>query len=204
MQDFKNYGKIVILLLLCHAKLYSQTPIEKCKLSKSKYDIYSVTEADVKCLAKNSDNPNTVFYTFASWCTPCIYHLPYLYTLEVVNKVDIYVILVDKEDSKSNYQSKEHINEFKKHNNLPITNNILVIKDLEKGGKSKKYKDFLAKITPSQFENIDDMSKFIILNKAGDVQLVTNYKDEEGDPDWKDPKPMIRRLILPLLEKRPK
>jgi len=80
----------------------------------------------------------------------------------------------------------------------------LVIRDLDKGGKSRKYKDFLTKITPPQFENIDSMSKFIVLNKAGDVQLVTSYKDKEDDPDWKDPRPMIKRLILPLLEERSK
>lgn len=79
---------------------------------------------------------------------------------------------------------------------------ILVIKDMESKGKSKKYKDFLKKITPVQFENIDDMSKYIVLNKEGVVQLVTNYKDSEKDPDWKDDKPMVKRIVLPLLEKK--
>ena len=66
----------------------------------------------------------------------------------------------------------------------------------------KNTRDFLKKITPAQFENIDDMSKYIVLNKEGVVQLVTNYKDSEKDPDWKDDKPMVKRIVLPLLEKK--
>jgi len=115
MHNFINCGRILIFLLFCHVKLYSQTPIEKCKLVKSYHDnIYAVTTDDIKCLAKNSENSNTIFYTFASWCEPCIYALPYLFTIELVKKVDVYVLLVDKEDSKSNYQSREHIYDLKK------------------------------------------------------------------------------------------
>jgi hypothetical protein len=119
-----------------------------------------------------------------------------------VSKVDVYVVLVDKENSRSNYQSREHIYDLKKISELPIDTNILVIKDLDKGCQSKKYKDFLKKITPNKFEIIDDMSKFIVLNREGEVQLVTSYKDKEDNADWKNPKPMIKRIVLPLLEKR--
>ncbi len=201
--SFSNRCQIIILFLFCSLKTYAQTPIEKCKLSKSYHDnIYTVTTDDVRCLAKNSENPNTIFYTFASWCQPCVYTLPYLFTIELVSKVDVYVVLVDKENSRSNYQSREHIYDLKKNSDLPIDTNILVIKDLDKGGQSKKYKDFLKKITPNKFEIIDDMSKFIVLNRAGEVQLVTSYKDKEDNADWKNPKPMIKRIVLPLLEKR--
>ena len=74
------FGKtkfLFVLLLLFFVKGYSQTLIEKCKLPKSHYEsIYSVTVDDLKCLAKNSEQPNTIFYTFGSWCKPCIYHIP--------------------------------------------------------------------------------------------------------------------------------
>ena len=41
-----------------------------------------------------------------------------------------------------------------------------------------------------------------VLNKEGEVQLVTNYKDSKNDPDWKSDKPMVKRIVLPLLEKK--
>ncbi len=117
-------------------------------------------------------------------------------------KIDAYVLLIDQEDNKRNFASREHIYDLKRNSNLPTNTNILVLKNLEKGGKSKKYKDFLAKITPSQFENIDDMSKYIVLNQQGEVQMVTTWKDSKDDPDWKDDKPMIQRLVIPLLQKK--
>ncbi len=194
---FGNRRVVLIVLMFCFAHIHSQTPIEKCKINKSFYDgIYSVTTEDVKCLAKNSYQPNTLFYTFGSWCMPCIYHIPSFFAIEKYYKVDLYVLLVDKEDNHFAEQGRDVVLEA-----FPNAK-ILIIKDLEKGGKSKKYKDFLAKITPPQFENNDSMSKFIVLNTKGEVQLVTNYKDKEEDPDWKDPKPMVRRIVLPLLEKK--
>ena len=57
----KKSKLIIVAFLLCFVKGYSQTPIEKCKLPQSHYEsIYSVTVDDVKCLAKNSEQPNTL------------------------------------------------------------------------------------------------------------------------------------------------
>jgi len=194
---FEKAKFFVALLLFCFVTGFSQTPIEKCKLSQSHYEkIYSVTSEDVKCLAQNSDQPNTLFFTFGSWCTPCIYHIPTFFVIKKFYNVDLYVLLVDPENHNLTKQARDMVLEA-----YPDAK-ILVIKDIEGRGKSKKYKDFLTKITPAQFENIDDMSKFIVLNKKGEVQLVTNYQDSKNDPDWKDDKPMVKRIVLPLLEKK--
>ena len=61
---------------------------------------------------------------------------------------------------------------------------------------------FATSNSTAELENIDDMSKYIVLNKEGEVQLVTNYKDSKNDPDWKSDKPMVKRIVLPLLEKK--
>ncbi|RZJ48743.1 MAG: hypothetical protein EOO44_19965 [Flavobacterium sp.] len=194
---FEKAKFFVALLLFCFVTGFSQKPIEKCKLSQSHYEnIYSVTSEDVKCLAQNSDQPNTLFFTFGSWCTPCIYHIPTFFVIKKFYNVDLYVLLVDPENHNLTKQARDMVLEA-----YPDAK-ILVIKDIEGRGKSKKYKDFLTKITPAQFENIDDMSKFIVLNKKGEVQLVTNYQDSKNDPDWKDDKPMVKRIVLPLLEKK--
>ena len=186
-----------VLILLFFVKGYSQMPIEKCKLPQSHFEnIYSVNLEDVRCLAKNSEQPNTLFYTFGSWCKPCIYHIPTFFLIEKFYKADIYVLLVDPETNNSIEKSRDMVLEAYPHAK------ILVIKDIEGKGKSKKYKEFLTKITPAEFENIDDMSKYIVLNKKGEVQLVTSYKDSEKDPDWKNDQPMVKRIVMPLLEKK--
>lgn len=194
---FKKAKFFVAIFSFCFVKVFSQTPIEKCKLPQSHYEnIYAVTVDDVKCLAKNSEQPNTLFFTFGSWCKPCVYHIPTLFLIEKFYKTDVYVLLVDPETHNSIEKSRDMVLEAYPHAK------ILVIKDIEGKGKSKKYKEFLTKITPAQFENIDDMSKYIVLNKNGEVELVTSYKDSEKDPDWKSDKPMVKRIVIPLLTKK--
>jgi hypothetical protein len=169
----------------------------KCNLEKSSYGIYRIDANDVKCLAKYSEKPHTIFFTFAIWCSPCINHLSNAKSLELYNNSDFYVVLIDKEkETVKNQLAIDYINKY-----YPNTK-IVILKDVEKNGKRKKYKEFLKEITPKQFEVIDDMSKYIILDKSGDVKLVTTWKDGKNDPDWKDDKPMIRRLILPLLKQQ--
>lgn len=194
---FRKAKFFVAIFLFCMVKVFTQTPIEKCKLPQSHYEnTYAVTVDDVKCLAKNSEQPNTLFFTFGSWCKPCVYHIPTLFLIEKFYKTDVYVLLVDPETHNSIEKSRDMVLEAYPHAK------ILVIKDIEGKGKSKKYKEFLTKITPAQFENIDDMSKYFVLNKKGEVELVTSYKDSEKDPDWKSDKPMVKRIVLPLLTKK--
>lgn len=187
------YGLIFISCLT-----FSQDLKINCDLQKSYYkELFAVTANDLKCIAKNSGKSNVVFFTFASWCEPCLYHLPNFFALKEKYDVDLYVLLVDKEDDSRNDRSKEYVWEVNKEAK------ILVIKDIESKGRKKKYKNFLDEITPSQFENIDDMSKFIVFDNKGIVQLVTNYKDDNKDnSNWKDNGPMMRRIILPLLKKK--
>ncbi|MFC7347723.1 hypothetical protein ACFQO9_13440 [Chryseobacterium zhengzhouense] len=120
-----------------------------------------MTADDLSCLAKNSEKPNTLFFSFGKWCTPCIYHIPTFFVIEKFYNVDLYVLLVDPESHLLTKEARDMVLEA-----YPNAK-ILVIKDMESKGKSKKYKDFLKKITPAQFENIDDMSKYIVLNKEG-------------------------------------
>jgi thiol-disulfide isomerase/thioredoxin len=184
---------IVILAISLYSFFSAQE--NKCGIIKSEFDIPSVGVEDVKCLAKNSNKRNTLFYTFARWCGPCLYHLPQILSVEKEYNVDIYVLLIDPEGSKMTKLAKDYVLE-----DFPNAK-ILILKD-GKGGKTKNYKNFLSEITPKKFENIRDMSKYIVLNNQGEVQLVTSWKDEKDDPDWRDHQPVINRLVIPLLEKK--
>ncbi len=64
---------------------------------------------------------------------------------------------------------------------------------------SKKNKNFIKEITPSKFENIDDWSKYILIDNNGEVIMVTNYKDAEND-DWRDDSGLRERKLLPLVK----
>lgn len=183
--------------LVYSISFFSQTPYEKCGLEKSYFeDLYRVDAEDVKCLAKNSDKPNTILVSFARWCEPCLWHLPNHMELETKYETDFYTLLVDKENDNMIYKAKEYV--WERYPNAKI----LIIKDYKNRGKGKKYKEFLNDITPSEFENIACMSKFFVLNKKGNVELITSYKDKEEDEDWKDDSPMIQRLVVPLLTKK--
>jgi hypothetical protein len=45
----------------------------------------------------------------------------------------------------------------------------------------RKYENFVKEITPPQFESLSDMSKYIVLNKSGEVFFVSTYKDSQNE-----------------------
>jgi len=78
----------------------------------------------------------------------------------------------------------------------------LILKDSD-GSTRKKYKKFLERITPPEFENIYGISKFILLNQEIEVLMVTNYKDNlkyRNGKKKKDGTRIIEELIVPLLK----
>ncbi|ODS87237.1 MAG: hypothetical protein ABS44_11495 [Chryseobacterium sp. SCN 40-13] len=192
-------NKLFFSLSLLPVLVFSQNAIEKCNIQKSYFeDLYRVDAEDVKCLAKNSEKPNTVLVSFARWCAPCLHHLPAHMALEKHFDVDFYILLVDKENDRRTFLAKDYV--WKDYPNAKI----LIIKDYEKRGRGKKYNEFLKGITPPQFEVIDSMSKFFVLNTKGEVQMVTSYKDNPEGTDWKDHRPLMRKHIMPLLTPKEK
>lgn len=179
----------LFIAILC----FSQT--ENCSLKKNKeLGIEVVSKKDMVCIAKNSDKKYTMLFTFGIWCAPCRQHLPNAIGLADKYNTNFYVLLIDKEESKL---TKGAVNYIRK--SYPKAKILVLSDEVYKGGARAKNKLFLTEITPSKFENIDDMSKYIIMDKNGETLLVTNYKDMEGD-DWKDDSGMIKRKIIPVLE----
>lgn len=170
------------------------TAQENCNLKKSTYnDIYAIDTNDVKCIAKNSTTKNTLFFTFGIWCEPCVLHLPNAIKFAEENNLNFYVLLVEAENDIKTTQAINYLKRIKKDINIAI------VKDENYGNKrSKKNKKFVTEITPKELENIDDYSKYILLNKEGEVLMVTNWKDNRGN-DWRDDKEMVKKRILPLL-----
>lgn len=189
--------KMIKLLLPCFVFLF---PIQvfsqsHCDTAKSFYDhVKAANAADMICLAKTSAKTKTLFYTFGSWCAPCRAHLPNAMKLTKDYNLDFYVLLIEKENSGKTQEAISYLR------NIDSAINILILKDQTYGDASgKKYKKFLSEITPRKFENINDMSKYIILNNTGEVLMVTNWKDNRKN-DWRDDSEMIKSRIIPVLK----
>jgi thiol-disulfide isomerase/thioredoxin len=183
--------KILFFSFLITLIAHSQ---ENCNLYLSKNSkIYAIDTNDLRCIAENSNKKNTLFFTFGVWCEPCRLHLPNAIKFAEENNVDFYVLLVEAEED---LKTKEAFDYIKKLNNEI---KIVILKDEIYGIKrNRKNKKFLLEVTPKENENIDDYSKYILLNNQGKVLIVTNWKDNKGN-DWRDDTPMIKRCLLPLL-----
>ena len=184
---------LIILTSLCEISVGQNT---NCELVKSKSDkIFTVDKDDIICLAKNSEKEKTLVYTFGIWCAPCIKHIPNAIKLARENNLDFYVLLIDKENSDKELNAIEFLKQVQEKINFEIK--VVILKD-ENGKPNKKYKQFLTEITPAKFENINDMSKYIILDNLGEVLMVTNWKDN-SENDWEDDSKMIENRIKPIL-----
>jgi thiol-disulfide isomerase/thioredoxin len=180
------------LILLVSNKSYSQK--NNCNLTNDLNNVIKVNKDDILCLAKNTNKNKTLIYTFGIWCSPCILHLPNAIKLAEDYNLDLYVLLIDKEnDTKTIKITVNYLKKIKKDVNIAI------LKDETENGRNKKYKRFLKRITPSQFENINGMSKYILINKKGVVIMETTWKDDK-DNDWRDDSKMILKKIIPLLK----
>ncbi len=180
------------MLLVSH-KSYSQK--NNCNLTKNLNNVIKVNKDDILCLAKNTNKNKTLIYTFGIWCSPCVLHLPNAIKLAEDYNLDLYVLLIDKEnDTKTIKITVNYLKKIKKDINIAI------LKDETEKGRNKKYKRFLKRITPSQFENINGMSKYILINKKGIVIMVTTWKDSKNNDDWRDDSKMISKKIIPLLK----
>ncbi|MEN2400944.1 hypothetical protein GKZ90_0014255 [Flavobacterium sp. MC2016-06] len=167
---------------------------ENCNLQFSKKDeIYAIDTKDLKCIAENSKTKNTIFFTFGVWCKPCRLHLPNAIQFSIENNIDLYILLVEAEGDEKTKEAIKYLKGIKEDIK------IVILKDELYGTKrSEKNKKFVTEITPKDFENIDDYSKYILLNNKGEILMVTNWKDNNGN-DWRDDSKMIQKKILPLL-----
>ena len=187
---------IVIFSTIFFCKIsYSQT--KNCRLIKSKFnDIYQVNKDDILCISKNSNRNKTLIFTFGIWCSPCRLHLPNAIKIAKDYDVELYILLIDNEGDKKVTDAINFLKETEKDIN------IIILKDKEyRKKRNKKYKQFLDEITPSNFKNLNGMSKYILLDGEGNVIMVTNWKDNKEN-DWKDDSKMLQKKIIPLLQKK--
>lgn len=182
-------------LLFLSLFIYSGLFAQDCNTrASSTSGVVAIDAADVKCIAESSSKSNTLFYTFGIWCEPCRLHLPNAIKLAKDHNLDFYVLIVDAEGTDKANQAVAYLKKLDKNLKVAIYKN-----DVYGDKTQKRNKQFVKEITPKQFETIDDFSKYILLNKKGEVIMVTNWKDNK-DNDWKDDSKMIQKRIIPLLK----
>ncbi|MGC3977507.1 MAG: hypothetical protein QM751_04300 [Paludibacteraceae bacterium] len=199
----------LLFILLISSSLFAQ--YDSCGIQKSQYsDLYAVIPQDISCIARHSDKDISLFYTFASWCIPCRAHFPAI--IDIVKKYDLdfYIVIPEREnDSIMVKQTTNYLNKLlgKDYKGLIVSDSLYSLKNRYKKQKKfvliktygvkerEKYANFITQITPPQFENIDDMGKVILVNKMGEVFLITTYKDAEGDKTNEKTFVKIRKYI---------
>lgn len=191
-----NHLSIFCLLFFLGVAGRAQTP--DCVLEMSSFnDIYKVDKNDLICLSQNTKKDKTLVFSFAIWCAPCIKHLPNAIKLAEDYNLDFYVLLIEKEDDRNATNALSFLNQIKKEANKDFQ--VVILKDSYGKRSNKKYKAFLDEITPDTFENINGMSKYIVIDQEGTVLMVTNWKDNREN-DWQDDSKMIEKRIIPILK----
>ncbi|WP_292008542.1 thioredoxin family protein [Chryseobacterium sp.] len=190
--------KLFLIPVLSLVSFLSWGQQGSCYLQQSKnINLTTVDKNDLQCIARNSDKPNTVFYTLASWCAPCIKHLPDALRLEKDYNTNVYVLLVESEED------NRLKNAVKIVENESMDAKMLVLKDsVYEGGVKKRNKAFINDITPAQFEIIPDFSKFIVINDKGEVVMVTNWKDYKklDKKNVENVQQMLSHTVVPLIQ----
>lgn len=157
-------------------------------------NVQYVDSNDIKNIAKDSNF--TLLNTFGIWCEPCLKHLDN--GLQIENKfenVKMYFVIIDPEKSKFTQRAIDYL--YAKDPNIKI----LILKDEYYGSKSKvKNRKFLKDFTPADTELIEDMSKYILLDKRAEVLAITSYKDYLPTESWEDDSGKLQRRIYPFLQ----
>ncbi len=182
-----NQMKYLYIAILSTISLgiYAQSP---CVTHKSVSGLMSVTPEDVICIAKESDKDISLFYTFAEWCSPCRKNMPKIIDLAKKNDIALYFLIISRETFFDEIDiAVDFIKEKIEEPNIYIISDSLYSKKnavrkrswivLVGAKEREKYTNFLKKITPPSFEVIDDIGKSILINKEGEVILITSYKD---------------------------
>ena len=91
--------KKIILLLALFASItfYAQEAPEN--KVRDTLHIYSINSTNIREVAKASQKKNTLLFTFVSWCEPCHVHLPTAIKLAKDYDLDLYVVIIDPENS---------------------------------------------------------------------------------------------------------
>lgn len=187
----------LVFIVLFQFPFIIRPQANKCNLKLNPdLNLSIVNTNDIKCISKNNLYEKTLLYSFGIWCKPCILHLRNAYKLSTLYKVNLYVLLIDTNNSDD---MKKGVEFLRKH--YPEIKILALDDEYYSNKRNKKYRLFLKEITPKKFKNINDMSKYILIDNNAKVLMVTNWKDNKEN-DWKSDHIMLQNKIVPFLSKK--
>ena len=190
--------KLLIIILFANFSLLLSQVSSSCKLETlESVNILKVDIKDLACIAKNADRPNTVFYTFTSWCAPCRQKMPMVLDLENRFNAAVYVLIMESEQDEN---MPGGIAFIRKH--APEAK-ILILKDeAYTGGTRKRNSSFIAEISSKKKMFNPGYGVFIVADSTGKVLKVTdNFTDYRklANGSYESEERMLEREVFPLL-----
>lgn len=192
-----SYNMVKTFNILCFffllSPFISHSQNSPCELEKAVVpQIQIVDAADIFCTSRASEKNHTIIYTFGIWCGPCKLHLKNAIMLQEKYDVDLYILLIDDNEPEILTRTYDYLT------NINQNLKVILLNSNYGRGRNRRYKKFLKEITPPNFENLNGMSKYIVINESATIEMITTWKDNK-QYDWTDDINMLNNKVIPLL-----
>ncbi len=184
MYKLMNYLKYIIVFF-CANTMLAQTykaesigsfknVIEQIRDSTSTAT-YTITENELDQLIKESPPSLHLVYVFASWCSPCMEKLPKIIKIAESNKIPLYIIMQEENDSKRLYRANKVLSE-----KINIPSYVYDFDNINSGRFRKRTQSFQKFIQHYLKEEYDPgftygFTNFFLLDKNADL-IFSNKK----------------------------
>ena len=176
---------IYIFLFFCFGSLEAQNILKAKEIlntsdfvntitSNKDLGVYSIDSETILKLIKSSKKEYHVIYSFTTWCGPCREYLPTLLNYVEKNNIELYILIIEKDNSKKLYTSKEFFDKMKNFNKP-----IYCITSGKSKNPKKKYFEFVESIVPNHKEF--GLSLNVLINNKGEVLYASTYNESKEE-----------------------
>lgn len=176
---------IYIILFFCFGSLEAQNILKAKEIlntndfvntitSNKDVGVYSIDSETILKLIKSSKKEYHVIYSFTTWCGPCREYLPTLLNYVEKNNIELYILIIEKDNSKKLYNSKEFFDKMKN-----FSKPIYCITSGKSKNPKKKYFEFVESIVPNHKEF--GLSLNVLINNKGEVLYASTYNESKEE-----------------------
>jgi thiol-disulfide isomerase/thioredoxin len=176
---------IYIFLFFCFGSLEAQSTLKAKEILNTKdfvnelssikdVGVYSIDSETILKLIKSSKKEFHVIYSFTTWCGPCREYLPMLLNYVENNNIELYILIIEKDNSKKLYNSKVFFDKMENFNKP-----IFCITSGKSKNPKKKYFEFVESIVPNHKEF--GLSLNVLINNKGEVLYASTYNESKEE-----------------------